>query len=319
MGSRAAEAIRHLEEHWDGSGYPYHLRGTEIPRLARVGAIAQHLDMFSIGRNPGIAIETLREWSGSWFDPKLVEIALTLDQQDALWTHCRVVDLHEATRTAVLDLDPQGSSPLDDDQIDRICEAFAEIVDAKSHFTFRHSVGVAELARGIAQNLSLSADRVRLVWRAALLHDLGKLSISNRILDKKSRLTESEWKIVRQHPGLSRKILEQIAPFREIAIVAGEHHEKLDGSGYPNQLTASDLSIESRIIAVADVYGALSEDRPYRPGLSFGEILPILNGLSGRKLDRDCIRALLEYLSNHRPQDVDPEVSADGQLTRFCA
>ena len=152
-----------------------------------------------------------------------------------------------------------------------------------------------------------------------MLHDLGKLSISNRILDKKTKLTATEWKIVKRHPGLTRKILEQIGPFREIAVVAGEHHEKLDGSGYPNQLTASDLSIESRIIAVADVYGALSEDRPYRAGLNYGEILPILNSLAGRKLDQDCIRALLVYLSKHRPQDVDLDVSADGQLTRFCA
>jgi putative nucleotidyltransferase with HDIG domain len=319
MGLLAADAIGNLEEHWDGSGYPNHRRGNEIPKLARLCAIAQHLDMFSIGRNTGIAIETMEEWSGSWFDPELVKAALALDRQDRLWMHCRTTDSHEATRAAVLSLDPRREHKLDDDQIDRICEAFAEVVDAKSHFTFRHSMGVAELARGIAENLHLPAERVRLVWRAALLHDLGKLNISNKILDKKAKLTEAEWKIVRQHPGLTRKILEQIGPFHEIAIVAGEHHEKLDGSGYPNRLTASDLSIESRIIAVADVYGALSEERPYRAGLSFGEILPILNGLAGRKLDQDCIRALLAYLSTARPLDVDPEISAGGHLTRFCA
>jgi len=319
MGGLAADTVGYLEEHWDGSGYPHHARGRNIPRLARVGAIAQHLDMFSIGRSTEIAIETMKEWSGSWFDPELVDAALALDLRDELWTHCRATDHHETTRAVVLDLDPRKSQQLEEDQIDKVCEAFAEVVDAKSNFTFRHSRGVAELARGIAQNLNLSPDRVRLVWRAALLHDLGKLSISNKILDKKTKLTEAEWKAVRRHPGLTRKILEQIESFREIAIVAGEHHEKLDGSGYPNQLTASDLSMESRIIAVADVYGALSEDRPYRNGLTFGEILPILNSLAGRKLDQDCIRALMTYLSQHRPQDIDPEVSADGQLARFCA
>lgn len=319
MGSLAANAVNNLEEHWDGSGLPYGLCGGEIPRLARVGAIAQHLDMFSIGRSTRIATETMEEWSGSWFDPELVELALSLDRRNFLWTDCRARDAHEATRAAVLDLDPRSRQQLDDAQIDKICEAFAEVVDAKSHFTFRHSVGVAELARGIAENLNLQADRVRLVWRAALLHDLGKLSISNKILDKRTKLTDLEWKVVKQHPGLTRKILEQIGPFQEIAIIAGEHHEKLDGSGYPNQLMACDLSIESRIIAVADVYGALSEDRPYRAGLSYGEILPILNGLSGRKLDQDCIRALLTYLTDHRPQDVDVEIHANGQLTRFCA
>jgi putative nucleotidyltransferase with HDIG domain len=319
MGSLAADAVNNLEEHWDGSGHPYGLCGGEIPRLARLGAIAQHLDMFSIGRSPQVAIETLQEWSGSWFDPELVEIALALHRRDALWPSCNAMDSLASTRAAVLALDPHRRHRLDDDQIDRICEGFAEIVDAKSHFTFRHSIGVAELAHGIAEYLRLPAHRVRLVRRAALLHDLGKLSISNKILDKKTRLTDSEWKIVRQHPGLTRQILEQIAPFREIAIVAGEHHEKLDGSGYPNQLMACDLSIESRVIAVADVYGALSEDRPYRAGLSFGEILPILNGLAGHKLDQDCIQALLAYLTDHRPMDINPEISTRGRLIRFCA
>lgn len=319
MGNRAAEVVRNLEEHWDGSGYPNHIQAEAIPRLARIAAIAQHLDMFSIGRNPEIAIETLEEWSGSWFDPELVKAALSLDRRDRLWIHCRATDHHERTRQAVLDLDPRRSQPLDEEQIDRVCEAFAEVVDAKSNFTFRHSMGVAELARGIAQNLGLAPDRIRLVWRAALLHDLGKLSISNKILDKRTKLTVAEWKVIRRHPGLTKKILEQIGAFREIAIVAGEHHEKLDGSGYPNQLKASDLSIESRIIAVADVYGALSEDRPYREGLSYGEILPILNSLAGPKLDRDCIHALLAYVRDYRPQDLDPEVDADGQLSRYCA
>ena len=320
MGRLAADAVGSLEEHWDGSGYPNRLRGDEIPRLARLCAIAQHLDMFSIGRNPGIAIETMKDWSGSWFDPELVAAALELDRRNVLWTNCQATDSHEVTRAAVLDLDPHSMQLLEDQQIDRICEAFAEIVDAKSPFTFRHSRGVAELARAIAENLHLPADRVQLVWRAALLHDLGKLSISNRILDKKTKLTGLEWKIVRQHPGLTRKILEQIGPFQEIAIVAGEHHEKLDGSGYPNRLRARDLSIESRIIAVADVYGALSEDRPYRAGLSYGEALPILNALAGRKLDQDCIRALLDFLANHRSQEISVEIGeSDGQLARFCA
>lgn len=318
MGSLAADAINNLEEYWDGSGTPYGLCGREIPKLSRLAAIAQHLDVFSIGKSPHLAIKSMREWSGSRFDPELVEAAVALARRNALWGACKASDKVEVTRAAVLALDPHHRHHLDDDQIDKICEAFAEIVDAKSHFTFRHSIGVAQTARAIAETLNLSPDRVRLVWRAALLHDLGKLSISNRILDKKTRLTDAEWEAVKEHPGLTRKILEQIAPFREIAIVAGEHHEKLDGSGYPNGLTASDLSLESRIIAVADVYSALSEDRPYRAGLGLAEILPILNGLSGRKLDKECIEALLTHLTHDRPLDLEAQSTAE-RLSRFCA
>ncbi len=92
MGKLAADAVGSLEAHWDGSGYPNRMRGEEIPRLGRLCAIAQHLDMFSIGRNPGIAIETMKDWSGSWFDPELVKAALALHRRDALWTHCRAAD-----------------------------------------------------------------------------------------------------------------------------------------------------------------------------------------------------------------------------------
>jgi putative nucleotidyltransferase with HDIG domain len=318
MGPLAAEAVRSLEEHWDGSGYPKRARGNRIPLLARVCAVAQHLDVFSMGRSPAVAIETLEQWSGTWFDPEMVQAALSLDRRRALWTHCRATDDHEMTRAAVLDLDPGKKQKLDDRQIDRICEAFADVVDSKSHFTFRHSIGVAELARGIAKNLGLPADRVRLVRRAALLHDIGKLSVANTILDKKTRLTEAEWKVVERHPGLTRRILEQIGPFREIAIVAGEHHEKLDGSGYPNRLMAADLSIEARIIAVADVYGALSEDRPYRAGLRNEEIMPIMRSLAPRKLDGDCVNGLISLIGIESDVLYEPKIQAIA-LARACA
>ncbi len=322
MGSLAANAIRYIEERWDGSGQPEGLHGESIPRLARLCSIAQHLDMFAIARSPEAAVETVKELSGLWFDPALVEVTRSLARRGELWTHCMAGDSHEKIRAAVLERDPHERHCLDDEQIDRICEGFAEIVDAKSHFTFRHSMGVAELAHGIALNLHLPEDRIRLVWRAALLHDLGKLSIPNRILDKKAELTASEWRIVKRHPGLTRKILDRIEPFREIAVVAGEHHEKLDGSGYPKHLRASDLSVESRIIAVADVYGALSEERPYRAKLSREKILPILESLAPHKLDADCVRALEAFLEQQPLPGFEPGAASDDQddqKSRYCA
>jgi putative nucleotidyltransferase with HDIG domain len=319
MGHTAAEAVRSLEEHWDGTGYPNHFRGKRIPLLARVCAVAQHLDVFSMGRNPAVAMETLEQWSGTWFDPHLVRAAVSLNRRGVLWTYCRADDGHDVTRAAVLDLDPHQRQRLDDRQIDLICEAFADIVDSKSHFTFRHSMGVAETAHSIATQLRLPADRVRLVRRAALLHDVGKLSVANTILDKKSRLTESEWKVVERHPGLSRQILERIGPFKEIAIVAGEHHEKLDGTGYPNRLLSRDISLESRIVAVADVYSALSEDRPYRAGLERKQIFSILRALAPRKLDGDCVDALISVTSDVREINFEPVTLRVEDLTRACA
>src|SRR5437868_4391887 len=306
MGELAAEAVRSLDEHWDGSGYPDSMKGEQIPLLARICAIAQHLDIFSAGRGPQNAIDTLEERSGTWFDPQLVRIALSLHRRGTLWTHCSPGDCEDDTRQAVLDLDAGTKHKLEPGQVDQICEAFADVVDAKSHFTFRHSLGVADAALGIAQTMGLPADRVQLVRRAALLHDIGKLSVSNAILDKRSVLSASEWDAVHQHPRITRLILERVRSFREMAVIAGEHHEKLDGTGYPDRLTARDLSRESRIIAVADVFGALTEDRPYRAGLNLQDTLSIMTEFFPHQLDRDCFDALVSWASSRRDPSLSP-------------
>jgi putative nucleotidyltransferase with HDIG domain len=314
MGAFAAQAICSVDEHWDGSGHPAGLRGEHIPLLARICAIAQHLDVFSAARGTEAAIDTLQHRSGTWFDPQLVRVAVSLHRRRPLWANCAATDSHDDTRQAVLDLD-QGSPRLRSGQIDQICEAFADVVDAKSPFTFRHSLGVADAAFGIAQGLGLAPDRVQLVRRAALLHDIGKLSVSNAILDKQGDLSQDDWKAVHQHPAVTRRILERIGPFREMGVIAGEHHEKLDGSGYPNRLMAPDLSVESRIIAVADVYAALSEDRPYRPGLNTAQVIAIMEDLIPHKLDVHCFEALISVVSRRRGVAfVPPSLVTDAQL-----
>jgi putative nucleotidyltransferase with HDIG domain len=175
------------------------------------------------------------------------------------------------------------------DEIDMICEAFADVVDAKSPFTYRHSVGVAEVAREIAVTLGLPRARRELVWRAALLHDLGKLAVPNTILDKPGSLTEEEFAIVKQHPRLSREILARIKPFQEMAEIAGAHHERLNGTGYPDNLQQEQLSLEAKLVAVADFYRALVEDRPYRKGMSHRDAMVVLEQAS---LDANCVSAL---------------------------
>jgi len=234
-----------------------------------------------------------------------------------LWNNCLASDSQDDTRQAVLDLDGGRRHKLGTGRIDQICEAFADVVDAKSHFTFRHSMGVADAAMLIAQGMGLPMERVQLVRRAALLHDIGKLSVSNAILDKSTKLNEKEWKAVERHPGLTRQILERVGPFREMAMIAGEHHEKLDGSGYPNRLMAPQLSLESRIIAVADVYGALSEDRPYRAALENKEILAIMTKLAPQKLDGNCMDVLVALLSDDGKTVFERENSIDE--ARVCA
>lgn len=161
LGPAAAEAIRHLDEHWNGSGYPDGLRGEAIPLLSRICLVAQNLDVFTSANGPERALEVVRARSKTWFDPELVWAAESLASEGQLWRDCLPSDDTETTRLAVLDLDPGLSSPITPERLDSICEAFAEVVDAKSPFTFRHSMGVTDVAYAIARELGLDADLCR--------------------------------------------------------------------------------------------------------------------------------------------------------------
>ena len=292
LSEETAEAVRCLDEHWDGSGYPSRLQGEHIPLMARIACLAQHLDVFASEQSPMTAIATMHERSGRWFDPQLVGIVQSLHTSGALWSGCEPGE-NGHTMERVLDAAPGGTNRLSDASLDQICEAFADVVDAKSPFTFRHSMGVTEIARSVATAMGLGAAGTQFVRRAALLHDLGKLRVPNSILDKNGKLTAMEWSVVQEHPALTRKILCQIRAFDGVAAVAGAHHEKLDGSGYPDRLTEKHISLEARILAVADVYGALTENRPYRVGMSHEEATEIMKRDVPGKLDSVCFEALL--------------------------
>ncbi|MGO9437167.1 MAG: HD-GYP domain-containing protein [Terracidiphilus sp.] len=297
LGEISAEAVRGLDEHWDGSGYPERRTGDEIPIESRILAIAQHLDVFASEQGTGKAIEVLRERSGRWFDPELVQIAEGLHREGTLWLAALPDSAESHTREAALDLAPDSVADLEASDIDLICEAFADVVDAKSSFTYRHSLGVTDAAGKIADQLGLTEQRRSLVHRAALLHDIGKLRVPNSILDKPGKLDPEEWRVVQEHPRLTREILSRVGAFDELAAIAGAHHEKLDGTGYPDRLSAGQLPLEARIIAVADIYGALTEDRPYRPGMAVERALEIMALDVPHKLDSECCEALAKSVS----------------------
>ena len=296
LSDMTAEAVRCLDEHWDGNGYPSGAKGDAIPLLARICAIAQHLDVFATERGTTNALDSLQERSGTWFDPELVRIVAALGQRNALWGYALADEPIEDTRRAVFDLDAGANHHLPAARLDLICEAFADVVDAKSHFTYRHSQGVASAAHLIAVQLDLPPARVQLVRRAALLHDIGKLGVSNTILDKPGGLTAEERARIETHPGKSREILQRVNAFHDLAVIAGEHHERLDGTGYPNRLIAHKMCLESRILAVADFFGALSEERPYRAALGLEKIMSIMTPHAPAKIDPECYAALLAAL-----------------------
>lgn len=313
MGIDTCAAVYSLDEHWNGLGLPDHLVGGDIPLLGRICPIAQHLDLFCSEFGPAQAMATLSERSGSWFDPDLVRAVESLHAQGALWAQCLPGSDPEELRTAVLAVDPGSSAALAGGDIDLICSGFADVVDAKSPFTYRHSVGTTEVAVLISRAMGLAPDRVDVVRRAALLHDVGMLSVSNTILDKPGPLTGREWTSVQRHPILSQEILSRVRAFREIAVLAGQHHEKLDGSGYPHHLTREHLSIESRILTLADVFNALMESRPYRQDLTLAEVQRQLALEMPHRLDHDVFDALLSVLDRLAglPLEDVPAMSAE--------
>jgi putative nucleotidyltransferase with HDIG domain len=191
---------------------------------------------------------------------------------------------------------PDNVLVADDARLDLVAHAFASIVDAKSPYTAHHSEGVAEIALRLAALLDLDAGKRKTLHRAALLHDIGKLGVSNRILDKPGPLGPAEWETVRRHPRWTMEILSRVSALQDVARIAAEHHERLDGSGYHRGLTAGQLDQPSRLLAVADVAEALSAERPYRPALGPDEVLTIMRQQANRTLDPDAVTALVDVL-----------------------
>lgn len=284
-------AIRALDEHWDGHGQPLGLRRDQIPFLARVVNLCQTLEVFAAAEGPRRGLEVLRRRAGRWFDPELVAAARGLENDAELW---RLVAGPEA-RARVLDLEP-GVDLMAAERLDEVCAAFADVVDAKSPYTFRHSEGVTGYAQRIAKRLNLPARVQTLIRRAALLHDIGKLAVPNSILDKPGKLTGEEWEVMKRHPYFTEQILNRIGGFAELSFIAAAHHERLDGRGYFRGLNADQLPVAARVIAVADVFEALSARRPYREALPTERVLALMREDSPRALDPACLEALSSQL-----------------------
>jgi HD-GYP domain-containing protein (c-di-GMP phosphodiesterase class II) len=181
---------------------------------------------------------------------------------------------------------------VDQDGLDEVARTFAGIIDAKSPFTFEHSMRVGNCAAAMGRLRGFSDDEIRRLYRAGLLHDIGKLGVSNRILDKAGPLNAEERIVVERHPLSSFAILERVAAFRDVARMAALHHEKLDGSGYPHGERGDGLDASTRCLIVADIYDALTTDRPYRITSSSEQALKLLDAGAGTKLCPDAIAAL---------------------------
>ena len=288
-----ADGVHSLDEHWNGRGKPHGLAGESIPLYARIALLAQVVDVFSTADGPQAALTEVRRRAGQWFDPALVSAFEQVAAAPAFWATLQSPTLDQA----VLALEPgRLRVALDDDYLDDIAAAFGQVVDSKSPFTSGHSARVATYVDQAAAALGLSATRRRWLRRGALLHDVGKLGVSNAVLDKPGKLDEAEWAQVRAHAQHTEAILSRIGAFAELAQVSAAHHERLDGAGYPRGLAGDAISLETRIITVADIYDAISADRPYRPAVPVPQTLEIMARSVGTAIDPLCFEALRQVV-----------------------
>ncbi|MDR3707624.1 MAG: HD domain-containing phosphohydrolase [Capsulimonadaceae bacterium] len=290
------EGIKAADEHWDGSGLPSGRSSHSIPVFGRIIALATALDTFAAAYGPERAYAALGKQSGVKFDPDMFQIAKSFETDHRFWTHLkeRPRQLLSFYDTAFL----QGVQQ--DSKVDKVCQAFARIVDAKSPYMRAHSERVSQYAVQMGEAMELPPDRLRILKRAALLHDIGKLAVPNNILEKPQKLTPEEWERIKKYPFRTEQILTPISGFRRLGAIACSHNERLDGSGYHRGVTGELLDLDMRIVAVADVYDALTSERPQRAAMPLESVFRILDEQSRTGLDKNCVSVLQQIARGGR-------------------
>lgn len=292
--AKLAQVVRYHHTHWSV------LKDMNLPDEIKLQAncvyLADRVDILTLATlkdNANVLLgiqDTCRqifERRGDWFHPDLVDVFLDLAASEAFWFRLEGehVSGYAATWVAA-----ERDGSISFAELRRLVHIFSVIVDAKSPFTRQHSDAVARLARFIGERMGLPERSCELLELAGLLHDLGKLRIPDEYLEKPTRLTQGEYAIVRRHSFDTFNILKNIRGLEEVAQWASQHHERVDGSGYPYHLGRRDLSVEARIIAIADVFQALVQQRPYRGPLPAEKALEILGEQAEQeKLDREIV------------------------------
>jgi HD-GYP domain-containing protein (c-di-GMP phosphodiesterase class II) len=290
------QALRHLYERWDGKGMPGEVRGEQIPLAVRVMQVAQDADMAWQHGGAELACRVVASRAGKGLDPRpaaafaaLAGEAFSGLDRPSVWDEAMAAE-------------PGPQQVITEDRLDTCLSAVADFADLKSMWTIGHSRGVAELAGQAVAAAGLAPADVALVRRAALVHDIGRVAVPARIWAKAGPLTRDESEQVRLHAYHSERVLQAAGPLRPLAGLAGSHGERGDGSGYHRGSRAADLPLPAWLLAAADSYHAMREDRAYRAALSPQDAAREL----GRQADAgqlvpDAVRAVLTAAGQPRP------------------
>lgn len=283
-----AEPIRYHHDRWVGGNYSG-LKEQTIPLISRIMHIADRIEIlihpneFIFNQKKHI-LEAVEKSSGIEFDPALVAAVQEIAKKESFWLDLVNPNYYEVFFRS---LDVYGAICYSLDDAIHIAEIFATIIDRMSSFTATHSYNVARIAAYLAKVIGFSEDEVKNMKIAGLLHDLGKLAIPNEILEKPAQLSKDEVVVIKQHTYYTYRILQEIDGFDTIAKWAAYHHETLDGKGYPFRIGAESLPLGSRILAVADIFVALTEDRPYRNSLPEVRVRGIMSDMVAKgKIDK---------------------------------
>jgi putative nucleotidyltransferase with HDIG domain len=281
-----AEAILCHHERHDGSGFPLGLSGEDIPVVARVIAAADYAEaLLTAEANPLLARRrldmALREQAGRAFHPRIVEAMTTISHRDAFWLGFH----NQSLMTVLADMSGQETRPMSDAAILRSTATFADIVDAKNSYKSGHSRRVAHFVRALAGAVDLTDGQASAIELAALLHDVGMLRVPSRIIGKPEILTVEEMTMLHEHPVESADIVRAIPSWAAIGDWTAAHHERLDGRGYPDGLADDEIPFESRMLAIADIFEALTAHRPHRPAMTPAQALDVMRGMVGANVD----------------------------------
>jgi putative nucleotidyltransferase with HDIG domain len=280
---RIAETVLHHHLLWE-NGRGERAGGSPVPEashlvhLADRTAVLFRKDEPVLDQIPGIRASIL-ERSGSWFVPAYVDALLRLCDRDYVWLEISSGAIGESLRLSL------GTETIDTDirEFLDFSRLVCRIIDFKSEFTATHSSGVAAVGKSLATLVGFSRQECQMFQIAAYLHDLGKLAIPSEILEKRGRLTQAEWGVMRTHAYYTYQILNPIEVLNLVASWSSLHQERLDGSGYPFHIGEDDLPLGARLMAVADVFTGITENRPYRKGMTREEALGVLRGMVARK------------------------------------
>ena len=290
--------ILYHHEHADGSG-PQGITAAETNLKTQILHLADEIDIhYKLSGLTESEFNRMSDWvqsqSGKMFSEKAVQLfhdAVTYDKISYLKNRGAFNSLKRELRTV--------TSDYSDEEIHNFARMFASIIDYKSEFTQTHSLGVADKAEQMANYYGFDCDKATRFYLAGALHDIGKLLVSNDILEKPGKLTDDEFSAMKDHASATRYVLRLVKGIPDIVKWASNHHEKLNGKGYPRGLTAEDLSLEERLMACVDIYQALTEKRPYKDGMPHEKAIAIMRDMADKgEIDATIVQDMDNIMAN---------------------